>query len=204
MSGDSTGERNPFAPPPADAPDQPWQPRLPTAAPPNPPQEGEGSDEQPQVPPPHPWSPGYRGGWSPPQPAPKFDPNDPAQRRARYALSAGVGGLFCLLLGIFYVSLLLGALAVYWAVSSLRAGRTGAVAPAGPQPSQPQAPAALSGLFTGAVAVLFTLGWFGTLIYYNDYVVCVQDSPTAEASHSCRTSDPAPTWVVALLDPESL
>lgn len=205
MSGDSTGERNPFAPPPADAPDQPWQPRIPPAAPPGSGHE-DGDDERPQVPPPHPWSPGHRGGgWNPPQPAPKFDPNDPAQRRARHALIAGMGGLFCTIVGIYYVALLLGALAVYWAVSALRGGRTdGRAAPVGAPAAQPQTPAAIGGLFTGAVVVLFTLGWLGAQLYYNDYVVCVKDAPTAEARHSCKTSNPVPRLLVAVVDPESL
>ncbi len=226
MSGDSTGERNPFAPPPADAPDQPWQPRIPPAGqrPPAPDSEDQGQGEQPQVPPPHPWSPGHRGGgWNPPPPAPKFDPTDPVQRKARYALSSGIGALLCLLLGYLPVSLLLGALAVYWAVSSLRGARTAqGAAPAqgtggaqgvggarglgGAQAaaSGAQTPAAVAGLFIGAASVLVTMGWFGTLTYYNDYVVCVQDAPTIEARHSCQVSDPAPRWLVTLKDPDSL
>ncbi|MFJ1703064.1 hypothetical protein [Kitasatospora sp. NPDC088346] len=212
MSGDSTGERNPFAPPPADAPDQPWQPRIPPAGPG--PQDGEDGDGRPQVPPPHPWSPGHRGGgWNPPQPAPKFDPNDPAQRRARHALIAGMGGLFCTIVGIYYVALLLGALAVYWAISALRSGRAQGRAegrteartePTGAPAAQPQAPAAIGGLFTGAVVVLFTLGWLGAQLYYNDYVVCVKDAPTAAARHSCTVTNPVPRLLVAMVDPESL
>ncbi|MDH6578120.1 hypothetical protein [Kitasatospora sp. MAP5-34] len=187
-SGDNTGERNPFAPPPADAPDQPWQPRLPQ----QPPADGPADDERPQVPPP--WSPGHQGGgWSGPQqpaPQPKFDPNDPVQRRARYALSAGMAGLFCVVTGIPYVALLLGALALYWGVSALRAPRTtedGAT----PAPNvRPQTPAAIGGLVTGAVAVFFVLGFLGMNAYYGDYVSCVNDAPTAEAQQGCSHLGP--------------
>ncbi|MEY9941034.1 hypothetical protein [Streptacidiphilus sp. MAP5-3] len=78
-----------------------------------------------QVPPPHPWSPGYQGQQPPlprfyPQQPPRFDPSDPVQRRARYALLSGMWGFLFLILGVPYLTLLLGALAVYWGVSALR------------------------------------------------------------------------------------
>ncbi|MDH6124202.1 hypothetical protein [Kitasatospora sp. GP82] len=188
-SGDDTGERNPFAPPPAGAPDQPWQPRTPQ----QPPAAPEDEDERAAVPPPHPWSPHYQGGWSAPQ-QPKFDPNDPVQRRSRYALAAGMGALFCLVTGIAYVSLLLGALALYWGVSALRSPRQSATegtpAPVGPTPVRPQTPAAVGGLVTGGVAVLFVLGFLGVNLYYNDYVTCVNDSLTAEAQQGCSPLGP--------------
>ncbi|WP_431679023.1 hypothetical protein [Kitasatospora sp. KL5] len=229
-SGDDTGERNPFAPPPADAPDRPWRPR----AHPHPPAEGQGGgdrdnrgdrddpDERPQVPPPHPWSPGYRGGWSEP-PQPRFDPTDPVHRRARYALSAGMAGLFCSVVGMQYLALLLGALAAYWGVSALRSGRaTAAAGTAGaagaasggnphalgtariggwaqPQPTRPQVPAALGGLLTGGVAVIFTLSIFGFQLYYHDYVTCINDALTTEASQSCN--DLAPDVITQITNP---
>ncbi|BFV58871.1 hypothetical protein KCMC57_up39750 [Kitasatospora sp. CMC57] len=239
-SGDNTGERNPFAPPPADAPDRPWQPRAPQQ--PNgssggsgdsggsdgsghPGDPAEGSSEQdgrPQVPPPHPWSPGYQGGWSPQQPpaAPKFDPNDPVQRRSRYALSAGMGGLFCVVLGIPYVALLLGALAAYWGISALRPPRSksasasaagsaagsaeGATAQPGqqhgpghgPQPVRPQTPAAIGGLVTGGVTILFVLASLGVTLYYQDYVSCVSEALTSQARDSCDNL--APDFLVNL------
>ncbi len=197
-SGDNTGERNPFAPPPADAPDQPWQPRTPPEPPAGGSPDGSTDDEHQQVPPPHPWGSGYQGGWSGPQqpaPQPKFDPNDPVQRRARYALSSGMAGLFCLVTGIPYVSLLLGALALYWGVSALRAPLPKAEAGAAPS-VRPQTPAAIGGLVTGGVAVFFVLGFLGINAYYSDYVSCVNDAPTAEAQQSC--SDLGPKFLVAL------
>lgn len=55
---------------------------------------------------------------------PRFDPAERPQRRARYALLSGLWGLFFGFFGITELSLLLGALALYWGVSSLR-GSTG-------------------------------------------------------------------------------
>ncbi|MBF9067828.1 hypothetical protein [Streptacidiphilus fuscans] len=93
-------------------------------------QEGQPPQDQPptrgraQVPPPHPWSPGYQGQ-QPPLPRfyqqqPRFDPSDPVQRRARYALLSGMWGFLFLILGVPYLTLLLGALALYWGISALR------------------------------------------------------------------------------------
>lgn len=211
-SGDNTGERNPFAPPPADAPDQPWRPRSPQQPPADGSPDGSSDgpsggspegDDRPQVPPPHPWSSGYQGGWlGPSQPAaPKFDPNDPVHRRSRYALSAGMGGLFCVVLGIPYVALLLGALAAYWGVSALRSPRPKAsaehsAARPGPQPVRPQTPAAIGGLVTGGVTVLFVLATLGVTLYYQDYVTCVSSALTTQARDSCDNL--APEFVVNL------
>jgi hypothetical protein len=55
-----------------------------------------------------------------PQQPPRFDPSDPVQRRARYALLSGMWGFLFLILGVPYLTLLLGALALYWGISSLR------------------------------------------------------------------------------------
>ncbi|GAA1080443.1 hypothetical protein GCM10009663_23810 [Kitasatospora arboriphila] len=219
-SGDDTGERNPFAPPPADAPDRPWQPRAPQQPPTERPEDGDRDDDR--VPPPHPWSPGYRGGWSEPQ-QPRFDPTDPVQRRARYALSAGMAGLFCAITGMRYLALLLGALALYWGISALRAERPASAASpaphaaaggnphalgtarvggsAQPQPTRPQVPAALGGLLTGGVALIFTLSVFGVQLYYHDYVTCVNDALTNEAAQSCNNL--APDVITQLTNPGS-
>lgn len=50
----------------------------------------------------------------------RWDPTDPLQRHARYALHAGIWGLFFVLLGVPQAGLLLGALSVYWGISALR------------------------------------------------------------------------------------
>ncbi|WP_327677750.1 hypothetical protein [Kitasatospora sp. NBC_00458] len=214
-SGDDTGERNPFAPPPADAPDQPWRPRTPRpngdADRPDG-QDGE-PDERPLVPPPHPWSPGYQGGgWNPrpaaPQP-PKLDPNDPAQRRARNAALAGMISLVCAFASLHYVALFVGALAVSWGVSAMRSPKpaaatanAAAVAPAAAPASRPAetaapnplTPAALAGILTGAMTVVFVSSVLGLAVYYDDYVTCVQDSLTSSGADGCDKL--APQWYV--------
>ncbi len=209
-SGDNTDERNPFAPPPADAPDRPWQPRTPQPPTGERPDGADGDEQQP-APPGHPWSPGYQGEWHPQQPQqPKFDPADPAQRRARNALVAGMAALVCALGISQYVALFLGGVAVYWAVSALRtAPKTPAQnapdAPAKPaarlggQPANPQAPAAVGGLFTGAVALLVASVALGLGVYYQDYKVCVRDALTATAEQSCDNL--APKWYVNIVNP---
>ncbi|MPY44237.1 hypothetical protein FNH04_31330, partial [Streptomyces phyllanthi] len=129
---------NPFAPPPEGAPDRPWQPRRPTGG------QGQGtdgdgqngdspwgsqwSDRQPGRAPgggfgerPRP-SGGGQGG---PEGGPggsglRWDPTDPAQRRARFALLGGMWAFFFSLFSWPYVALLLGALALYWGISALR------------------------------------------------------------------------------------
>ncbi|MCB5911757.1 hypothetical protein [Streptomyces pinistramenti] len=134
---------NPFAPPPADAPDQEWRPRHQHAHSHHG-DEGQGrapGDEQPPS-----WGsqwsskqPGRQGGGFGTRPGRsgqqgsgqggpggpggglRWDPTDPAQRRARYALLAGMWAFFFVLFSLPEVSLLLGALAIYWGISSLRA-----------------------------------------------------------------------------------
>ncbi|MFE9422191.1 hypothetical protein ACFYNO_04410 [Kitasatospora sp. NPDC006697] len=242
-SGNSSDERNPFAPPPQDAPEQPWRPRLP--------QQpvgsgddraggaegsgGEGEQGRPPVPPPHPWSPNWQGGGGPgwpgpqgpqgPQP-PAFDPTNPVHRRARYALSSGFGALFVgysssvaptVMMGL---ALLLGSLAVYWAISALRARETErpaaageqqpAAAPAAPaapnawpyaQKARPQVPAALGGLFTGAVALALVLGTFTMHLAYRPYYTCRADALTSQATQNCDRL--APSWLAAAEDPQN-
>lgn len=203
-TGEDTRERNPFAPPPADAPDQPWRPRIPEGAQP-PAEEGtpEDDDQPVQVPPPHPWSPGFRGGWSAPQPPqqPRFDPNDPVHRRSRQALSAGMAGMLCTVTGITYVALLLGALALYWSISALRASRQVESTGWENTRTRPQTPAALGGLFMGFVTVLFTLASFGVQLHYKPYLNCVNDALTTESVNSC--SHLAPNYLVQLVNPDN-
>lgn len=200
-SGDNTGERNPFAPPPADAPDQPWQPRNPGPAEGGEDADGQGDDDRPQVPPPHPWSPGYQGGWNPrpaAPPPPRLDPTDPTQRRARNAALAGMGALVCAIAGIYYVALFVGALAVLWGVTALRAPRPAGTAADG-ESAVPMAGApnplttpALGGVLTGAMTIVFTGSVIGLNLYYTDYHACVRDSLTVAGEQSCNRL--APTW----------
>ncbi|MEV6973015.1 hypothetical protein [Kitasatospora sp. NPDC093806] len=205
-SGDDTGERNPFAPPPADAPDQPWRPRAPrpTGDADQPDGQGGDPDERPLVPPPHPWSPGYQGnGWHPrpaaPQP-PKLDPNDPAQRKARNAALAGMGALVCAFASLHYVALFIGGLAIVWGVSAMRAPKAAAPAdgtggvPLESSAPNPLTPAALAGILTGAMTVVFVSSVLGLAVRYHDYVTCVQDSLTASGTDGCERL--APQWYV--------
>ncbi|MFF7179657.1 hypothetical protein [Streptomyces sp. NPDC008121] len=145
----STDDNNPFAPPPEGQPDQPWQPRRP-----------EGSDDdsssEPSGSSPGRWSSRQPGrstdGWGrrperpsgeggPDQskgPGMKWDPKDPAQRRARYALLAGMWAFFFAIFEIRELALLLGALALYWGGSALR------TKPRTPTAGDPSAPSAAS------------------------------------------------------------
>jgi hypothetical protein len=50
----------------------------------------------------------------------RWDPTDPLQRRARFALLSGMWGFFFALFSLPEIALLLGALALYWGISSLR------------------------------------------------------------------------------------
>ncbi|MFH9393182.1 hypothetical protein [Streptomyces sp. NPDC017556] len=50
----------------------------------------------------------------------RWDPTDPAQRRARYAVLGGMWAFFFALFDLSELALLLGALSTYWAISALR------------------------------------------------------------------------------------
>ncbi|GGS24459.1 hypothetical protein AB0E75_03415 [Streptomyces griseoviridis] len=214
--GRGTGDRapeqddNPFAPPPEGTPDRPWQPRRPSGG------DGDGdggprgegggghrpwggqwSDRQPGRSPggfgERPGGPGHGGG--PEQPAgpggPRWDPTDPAQRRARYALLSGMWALFFALFSWAYVALLLGALALYWGVSALRAKPRAAADPDTPAPEQPpgagrpQTTAAVSGLVTASLGILLVAASFAAQLVYSDYYTCRSDALTHEAQQSC-------------------
>ncbi|WP_307821545.1 hypothetical protein [Streptomyces coffeae] len=245
--GGSRPEDNPFAPPPADRPDQPWQPRhRPDGdSGPNGPegqngqsghndqggQDGQngqngGQDGQQQPP-------AWGSQWSSRQPGrqsggfgnlpganrpsgptgqsgPRWDPTDPAQRRARYALLSGMWGFFFALFSLPQIALLLGALALYWGISALRAkprlpapppapaqaalnapppppGATPARLPApGSAGSKPQSTAAISGLVTGALALAIVAATFSLQFVYKDYYTCVDDALTQTSRHQCE------------------
>ncbi|MFJ1644482.1 hypothetical protein [Streptomyces sp. NPDC088258] len=140
-----SADDNPFAAPPEGRPDQPWQPRHPANGDSPDADSGSGSDtgsgrggwgSQ--------WSsrqpgrssggfgsrPGNQNGQNDPgsgKDGPeggrgglRWDPTDVSQRRARYALLAGMWALFFVLFDLPEIALLLGSLAVYWGASSLR------------------------------------------------------------------------------------
>ncbi|MFE7366853.1 hypothetical protein [Streptomyces anulatus] len=135
-------EDNPFAAPPADRPDQPWQPRRPAGSEGS---DGEGGSDGNNSSGDRPswgsqWSsrqpgrgnggfggrsggngsgPGGKGGTDRPG-GMRWDPTDPAQRRARYAVLGGMWAFFFALFDLTELALLLGALSTYWAISALR------------------------------------------------------------------------------------
>ncbi|WP_367135173.1 MULTISPECIES: hypothetical protein [Streptomyces] len=213
---------NPFAPPPEGQPDRPWQPREPQRPQGRESGEGEGGGDGPegsggpegQQPPAwgSQWSSrqpgrhdgGFGGGPGGPAGGPggpggggglRWDPTDPAQRRARYALLAGMWGFFFALFSIPYVALLLGALSVYWGVSALRAKprprRTDVDIPAGPPTPapgafKPQTTAAVSGLVTGGLALAIVAATFAFRVVYSDYYTCVDDALTQSSQQACE------------------
>nr|WP_078509664.1 hypothetical protein [Streptomyces sp. Tu 6176] len=106
-----------------------------------------GGPEQPGGGPGGPGGPGRGSGM-------RWDPTDPAQRRARFSLLAGMWAVFFVLFGWSPVALLLGALALYWGISALRSEprRAGAGAGTGPAAGgagRPQVPGQFPGQFPG-------------------------------------------------------
>ncbi|GAA3499735.1 hypothetical protein GCM10019016_068390 [Streptomyces prasinosporus] len=200
---------NPFAPPPEGTPDRPWQPRHPSGG------EGEGegggrspwgrnwSDRQPGRSPggfgERPRGPEGQGGGQQ-GPGMRWDPTDPAQRRARYALLGGMWAFFFALFNWPYLALLLGALALYWSISALRAKPRGQDpdVPASGQKGRPQTTAAVSGLVTAGLALLLVAGVFGARLVYSDYYECTSDALTQQARQSC--GDHLPEQLRGLLD----
>ncbi|MEU2667473.1 hypothetical protein ABZ622_01170 [Streptomyces sp. NPDC007164] len=160
-------DENPFAAPPENRPDQPWQPRRPSNTgngngngDGNGSAEGGSSDDRPA------WGgqwssrqpgrqsggfggrPGGQGGSNGqggPEGSPgglRWDPTDPAQRRARYALLGGMWAFFFALFDFPEIALLLGALSAYWAISALRSKPKSASAAAADGSDQASASAA--------------------------------------------------------------
>ncbi|MFJ3928264.1 hypothetical protein [Streptomyces sp. NPDC090022] len=176
----SSTDDNPYAAPPEGRPDQPWQPR-------------EGANEHER-----------RGGGGDQGQGPsgggpaRWDPTDPLQRRARYALLAGMWGFFFGLFGIPSVGLLLGALALYWGISALRAKRDPSEeTPAGTPPradglaalgeaARPQRTAAIGGLVTASLAILLAASSYTVQLVYKDFHVCRDDALTQTAALQCN------------------
>ncbi|MBK6019295.1 hypothetical protein [Streptomyces sp. MBT53] len=199
---------NPFAPPPEGTPDRPWQPRRPDG--------DEGGDTPQSDGGRSPWGsqwsdrqpgrsqggfgerPGGQsgpGGGSegPSGPGPgqgmRWDPTDPAQRRARYALLSGMWAFFFALFSWPYVALLLGALALYWGGSALRAKprSTDPDTPPAPEAAgRPQTTAAVSGLVTASLAIALVAAMFVAQLAYKDFYTCTNDALTNEAKQSCN------------------
>jgi hypothetical protein len=203
--GSTAEDDNPFAPPPEGTPDKPWQPRRPADDDASgdggrSPWGGQWSDRQPGR------SPGVlgdrsgrSGGQGGPEGQgdgqgtnPRWDPTDPAQRQARYALLCGMWAFFFALFSWPYVALLLGALAVHWGISALRAK------PRTPNPDTPPPPqsaggggrqqrtAAISGLVTASLALAMVAMTFSLQFVYRDYYTCTNDALTTKAEKACN------------------
>ena len=199
---------NPFAPPPEGTPDRPWQPRRPEGREDGDAPKGDGgrspwgsqwSDQQPGRSSGNfgdrPGGPTGQGGpegpgtGGPGQGGTRWDPTDPAQRRARYALLSGMWAFFFALFSWPYVALLLGSLALYWGGSALRAKpRTGDPdTPAVPETqARPQTTAAISGLVTASLAIALVAAMFAAQLAYKDYYTCANDALTNQAKQSCN------------------
>ncbi|CCK27981.1 integral membrane protein [Streptomyces davaonensis JCM 4913] len=200
---DKPRDDNPFAPPPEGTPDRPWQPRRPASG------EGDGQGSgQGDSPWGNQWSDrqpgrssggfGERPGAGPEGQGPntgggpgagmRWDPTDPAQRRARYALLCGMWAFFFALFSWPYVALLLGALALYWGISALRA-KPRTPDPDTPAPAtsgRPQTTAAVSGIVTASLAIALVAAGFTAKLVYSDYYTCTNDALTSEAKQSCN------------------
>ncbi|MGQ4386403.1 hypothetical protein [Streptomyces sp. SAS_270] len=213
---DPPSEDNPFAPPPEGTPDRPWQPRRPangrgsqddgrSGQPGQSGHQGQSpwgnqwSDQQPGRSSggrfgDRPGAPQGQGGQEGPGGGPgtgmRWDPTDPAQRRARFALLSGMWAFFFALFSWPYVALLLGALALYWGGSALRAKpRTpdpDAPAPAPTASTRPQTTAAVSGLVTASLAIVMVAAAFTAQLVYSDYYSCTNDALTNSAKQSCN------------------
>ncbi|WWR55217.1 hypothetical protein V1460_32520 [Streptomyces sp. SCSIO 30461] len=221
---ESRDDSNPFAPPPEGSPDRPWQPRQGAGG------EGDGTDEGDGSQGGRGSSSGWSGGqWSSRQPGRssgggfggrpggqggpegggpgsgmRWDPTDPAQRRARYALLAGMWAFFFVLFDLAEIALLLGVLALYWGGSSLRAksrreasaanaasvaGGSGAAAGgAGAQAGggRPQVTAAVSGMVMAVVALLMVATTFTMQLVYKDFYTCRDDALTKSGQLACN------------------
>ncbi|WP_455360334.1 hypothetical protein [Streptomyces sp. SYSU K21746] len=212
------GDDNPFAPPPEGSPDRPWQPRRPANGEGEGGESGDGRDGDDSRP--SPWG----GRWSNRQPGSgggefgrkpgggqedgqggagggmRWDPTDPAQRRARYALLSGMWAFFFTLFGQPAIALLLGALALYWGISSLRAeprvpapdaaappaGAAGRGAGGSGGNAKPQRTAAVSGLVTASLALVIVAGMYTTQLVYRDFYACTQDALTKTSQLKCN------------------
>ncbi|RBM04492.1 hypothetical protein [Streptomyces sp. PT12] len=145
----------------------------------------------------------------------RWDPSDPGQRHARYAVLAGMWGVFGGLLGWEWLALLLGALALYWGISALRGGprepgepgeprnrrleelqgkqeapsapptRPPGAAP-GPPRARPQFAAAVSGIVLASAALFIVAATYTVQLVYKDYFDCVDDALTTPSREACE------------------
>ncbi|MEV0485774.1 hypothetical protein AB0I69_34875 [Streptomyces sp. NPDC050508] len=213
--GGKTPDDNPFAPPPEGTPDRPWQPRRREGGKGSDDSSGSSGDSGGGGGGRSPWGtqwsdqqpgrsqggfgdrpggptgqggPEGPGGGGPGQ-GMRWDPTDPAQRHARYSLLSGMWAFFFALFSWPYVALLLGALAIYWGGSALRAKSRPADpdTPAVPEAqARPQTTAAVSGLVTASLAIALVAAMFVAQLAYSDFYTCTNDALTNEAKQSCN------------------
>ncbi|RMI33804.1 hypothetical protein [Streptomyces triticirhizae] len=204
-------EDNPFAPPPEGQPEQPWRPRHPEGGSGNGRDSGSGdglgddSDRRPR----------WGGQWGRRQPGRgggpfggpggdrqgedggngrRWDPEDPVQRHARYAVLAGMWGVFAGLLSWEWLGLLLGALALYWGISALRGGpRDAEGRPPAPTPDgrRPQRGSAIAGVVLASLSLLIVAASYSAQLVYKEYFDCVSDSLTAPSKAACEEHLPS-------------
>jgi hypothetical protein len=117
---------------------------------------------------------------------------------ARFALLCGMWAFFFALFGWPYVALLLGALALNWGISALRAK------PRTPNPDTPapspgtggvkrqQRTAAISGLVTASLALAMVAGTIALQFVYRDYYTCTNDALTTTSQKACADLLPKP------------
>lgn len=224
-SSSSSSDDNPFAAPPEGTPDRPWQPRRPVNGQGSEGSGESGESNGPAGQSPSPWGsqwsdrqpgPSSGGGFGDRPGAPqgqqqgqggpegpgggpgngmRWDPTDPAQRRARFALLSGMWAFFFALFNWPPVALLLGALALYWGISALRAKpRTPDPdsPPTDPANPRPQKSAAVSGLVTASLAIALVAAGFTAQLVYSDYYTCTNDALTNVAKQSCNDLLPKP------------
>lgn len=148
---------------------------------------------------------GQQGPGGPPSGL-RWDPTDPAQRRARYALLAGMWAFFFALFDFPEISLLLGALAVYWAISSLRAkpkrpdptapaaasAPAQSTAPGAPSPARSLRTSAVTGLVTAVIALVYVASMFTAQLVYRDFYTCERDALTKAGQVACNQELPEP------------
>lgn len=99
------------------------------------------------------------------------------------------------------IALLLGALALYWSISSLRAKpQRRPVDPTSPPPpptpptppNKPQLTAAVSGLVMASIALVIVAASFTAQLVYRDYYTCVNDALTKSGQLACNDLLPDP------------
>ncbi|SFB85161.1 hypothetical protein [Streptomyces aidingensis] len=158
----------------------------------------------------------------------RWDPSDPKQRHARFALLAGMWGLVLAWLGIDWLAMFLGALGLYWGIDALlkpkpdasaaaRAAVTEPAPPSAPEDGgtgagagsgagagagtrRPQTPQATAGIVLSGLALVVIALQFAVQMVYKDYFVCVDDALTSASRETC--SEHIPTWLERYLEPE--